>query len=293
MPIRRRDLMESALGAAALTVLGRGGRELTAEEAVAKRARFRVAGCDWSLKKEGKLESFAVAKAAGLEGVEVSCGKGTDKLPISDPELQKRFLAEARQHGLAIPSTCLEILHRDSLKKHPNGPKWVAEAIEPTRALGAKTILLPSFGQNAPLGREEQEAFADRLKPVAPEAEKAGVFLGLENTLSAEDNARIIDRIGSPAVKVYYDVGNSCARYDVYKEIAWLGKDRIASIHLKDKTVRLAEGAIDFPKFLDAVLKSGYEGWLVLETKSGANVAEDFKANADYVRGILKAKGAL
>ena len=47
------------------------------------------------------------------------------------------------------------------------------------------------------------------LKDVAPKAEKQGVIIGLENYLSAEDNMRIIDRVGSPAVKVYYDVGNS------------------------------------------------------------------------------------
>ncbi len=33
-----------------------------------------------------------------------------------------------------------------------------------------------------------------RLRELAPEAEKAGVILGLEDTVSAEDNVRIMDR---------------------------------------------------------------------------------------------------
>ena len=49
----------------------------------------------------------------------------------------------------------------------------------------------------------------DALKELAPEAVKAGVLLGLENTISAEDNVRIMERSGSPAVQAYYDVGNS------------------------------------------------------------------------------------
>ena len=34
----------------------------------------------------------------------------------------------------------------------------------------------------------------DALRDLAPEATKAGVILGLENTISAEDNVRIMER---------------------------------------------------------------------------------------------------
>jgi len=47
------------------------------------------------------------------------------------------------------------------------------------------------------------------LREVAPAAEKAGVIIGLENYLSAADNLKLIDRVDSPAMSVYYDVGNS------------------------------------------------------------------------------------
>ena len=56
----------------------------------------------------------------------------------------------------------------------------------------------------------------------------------MENYLSAEDNMRIIDRVGSPAVKVYYDVGNSTDKgRDILKEIRTLGK-LICELHAKD-----------------------------------------------------------
>ena len=44
--------------------------------------------------------------------------------------------------------------------------------------------------------QEEKEYVGDALREIAPEAEKAGVILGLENTISAEDNVRIMDRRG-------------------------------------------------------------------------------------------------
>jgi L-ribulose-5-phosphate 3-epimerase len=288
---RRQFLKESAFGAAVLSVLG-WRRASPAAPFARAGVKIKIGGCDWSLRKEGDLGSFAAAKEAGLDGVEVSCGKGKERLPISDPERQKAFLAEAAKHGLPIPSTCLEILHRDGLKSHPRAAKWVEEAIPATKALGGRTILLPFFGDRAITKRSEQEAVADRLKPIAPLAEKAGVVLGLENTISARDNAWILERVGSPAVKVYYDVGNSSAnKFDIYEEVAWLGKERIAQIHLKDRDQLLGKGQIDFPRLVESILKSGFEGWAMLETAVVRSVKEDFSANAALVRGLLEEKG--
>ena len=55
---------------------------------------------------------------------------------------------------------------------------------------------------------QEQAEVIRRLKQVAPEAEKAGVILGIESWLNADEHLRILDAVGSPAVQVYYDVAN-------------------------------------------------------------------------------------
>jgi hypothetical protein len=47
----------------------------------------------------------------------------------------------------------------------------------------------------------------DVLRDLAPEATKAGVILGLEDTISAEDNVRIMEESRSESVRVYDDVG--------------------------------------------------------------------------------------
>jgi len=289
MTLRRRDLLGCAAGSALVSALGCKSGGITELAPPVPPARFKIGGCDWSLKQEGKPEAFAVAKAAGLEGVEVSLGKGQDHLAMSDPARREKILTAARETGLAVASTCLEIYHRDGLKSHPDAPKWTLEAIEATRALGAKVILLPFFGKWATEKREEQQAVAERLKPLAEAAGKAGVILGLENTISAEDNAWIIDRVGSPAVQVYYDVGNSFPKFDVYREIEWLGGKRVCAIHLKDRTPLLGKGKIDVPRFLAAVVKSGYAGWLMLETGVEGTVEETFAANARYVRELVRA----
>ena len=135
MTLSRRTFLEtSAFGAAVAAVLG---IEPAAWASALRRADIKVAATDWNLALEGKIGSFALAKEAGLDGVQVSLGKndekkGEEKLPMADPERQKQWLEESKKTGIPIVGTCLEILHRDNLKAHANGPKWVEQSIAAT-----------------------------------------------------------------------------------------------------------------------------------------------------------------
>jgi sugar phosphate isomerase/epimerase len=278
-----------------MTVLGHKNDAMAWTTALRRAADIQVGGTDWNLKQTGKIELFAAAKEATLDGVQVSLGgRETEvpNLPMCAPERQKQWIEESKKTGMVIGGTCLEILHRDNLKDHPKGPQWVEQSIGATKALGTQVILLPFFGKQQIKERAEQKAVAERLKALAPLAEKAGVVLGLENTISAEDNVWILDQVGSKAVSVYYDCGNSFnQKYDIYKEIVWLGKDRICQLHIKDNPHFLGKGSIDVPKFMDAVLESGFKGWAMLETDCPTKVVkDDFIANATFVRELLKKK---
>ena len=84
------------------------------------------------------------------------------------------------------------------------------------------------------------------LKEAAAKAEKHQITIGLESYLSAEDNVSLLDRVGSPAMKVYYDVGNSTDKgRNVLKEIPILGK-RICEFHFKDGGYMLGPGTDRF-----------------------------------------------
>ena len=169
----------------------------------------KIGVTDWNLRQEAKLAAVELAHRLGFDGVEISIGVGTERLPLADPDLQQQYVAEVKRVGLPTPSTCLNILHRNILKSDPLAQRWVADSIPITRAVGARVILLPFFGQGALKTHEEMDYVADYLREVAPQAEKAGVILGLEDTNSAEDNMRIVERTQSKAVRVYYDIGNS------------------------------------------------------------------------------------
>ena len=128
------------------------------------------------------------------------------------------------------------------------------------------------------------------LKDVAPKAEELGVAIGLEDYLSAEDNMRILDRIASPAVKVYYDVGNSTDKgRDILKEIRLLGK-RICQFHFKDAGYMLGRGRINFKAVRQALDDIQYSGWIQLEAATPHGVVADYTADLKYLRPLFPPK---
>jgi len=261
--------------------------------ASAPKVKFKIGVTDWNLKLEGKTEAISLAKQLGFDGVQISIGKGTDRLPLSDPALQKAYLDESKRVDLKIESLCLEILHRNCLKSDPLGQRWVADSIPIAKAMGVRVVLLPFFGKCALQTTEEMDKVGDVLKEIAPAAEKAGVVLGLEDTISARDNVRIMERSQSSAVLTYYDVGNSTNNgFDVVKEIRWLGKARICEVHLKDNPHYLGEGTIDFKAVIDALADIGFDGWAQLETDCPTSVEADMRRNLKFVRGLIAARDA-
>jgi len=252
---------------------------------------LKIGVTDWNLRMAGKVEAVALAKRLGFEGVEVSLGrKPVDgKLPLDNPDLQAQYRAECKQQGIAVASTCLDILHVNYLKSDKLGQKWLADGIAATRRLNTDVMLLPFFGKGALQTREEMDYVGDILKELGREAEKARILLGLEDTISAEDNVRIMERSQSKAVQVFYDVGNSTnAGFDPVAELRWLGRRRICQIHLKDRGY-LGEGKIDFPAVMRAIADIGYQGFADLETSSPSkSVEDDMRRNLAFVRDLIE-----
>lgn len=261
----------------------------------AARSGLKIGVTDWNLQQSGKVEAVALAHRLGFDGVEVSLGrKPVDgKLPLDNAELQAQYLAAAKEQGIALAGVCLDILHTNYLKNDKLGQKWLADAIPITKKLNAHVMLMPFFGKGAMTTPEEMDYVGDVLKELAPEAEKAGIFLGIEDTISAENNVRIMDRSRSKAVRVYYDVGNSTNNgFEVVKEIRWLGKNRICQIHLKDNPGYMGEGKIDFPAVMRAIGEIKFQGFANLETSAPSHSIEnDMNRNLAYIRKLMATNG--
>jgi L-ribulose-5-phosphate 3-epimerase len=287
MPSTRRDFIKTGAAAAIFSAM-------PAARAAGPEKRFKIGACDWSIGAMADPRAMETARNIGLDGVQISLGTVGDDMHLRDPGVQKRYKDAAASTGREILSLAIGELNNIPYKSDPRTIRWVDDAIDACKAMGCRVILLAFFGnddlRDDPAGVDET---VRRLKTVAPKAEKAGVILGIESWLSAEDNLRIVDRVGSSAVKVYYDVANSTERgYDVEREIRSLGKrGMICEFHFKENGFLLGEGRVDFQKVRAAVDSFGFRGNIQIEggVPPGADLVESCKRNLAFVRNLFVA----
>lgn len=289
MLTRRQMLRRTAQAATALAV----GSSFAPLLAATEKRSFKIGACDWSLGKLADPASFEVARQIGLDGVQVSLGTATDDMKLRKPKVQQQFKDAAKKAGVQIASLAIGELNNVPYKSDPRTEAWVLDSVPVMQALGVNVVLLAFFGKGDlvgdPAGTDE---VIRRLKKVAPQAEQAGVVLGLESWLNAEDTLRIMDRVGSPAVKMYYDVCNSTDRgYDICKEIRQLGKERICEFHMKENGCLLGKGPVNFEKVRGAMNDIGYAGWMQIEggLPPNADLAVSYTANLKFLRGLFPA----
>ena len=265
---------------------------LTAVFAASESHRFKIGACDWSIGKMDDPAAFKLAREIGLDGVQVSMGTEANNMHLRLPEVQARFKESANAAGVAIASLAIGELNNIPYKSDPRTVVWVSDCIEVCKALGVRVVLLAFFGKD---DLRDDKAGIDevvrRLKTVAPKAEKAGISLGIESWLNADEHLEIIDRVGSKAVRVYYDLCNSTDRgYDICKEIRQLGK-LICEFHAKENGALLGRGKIDFRKVRAAMDDIQYAGWIQIEgaVPPGGSILESYQANCRFLREIFNA----
>lgn len=292
-PISRRQMLLGSAAALASTSLLTRATPLWASPQ--KNPTFSIGACDWSLGKQGSLESLQVAKEIGLDGVQVSFnapGVGAD---LREETVRTKYAATSKETGVAICSLAMGVLNDIPLATEDRAETWVTECIETMAQMTPNpgVVLLAFFGKGDINGdRAKQDQVTTRLKRLAPKAEKAGVTLGIESYLNADDHIRILDAVGSPAVKVYYDVANMDRMgYDVYGGLKQLGKDRICEIHAKEYGNLIGQGKIDFKRVRNVLDEIAWDGWLVLEgaTVEGRSTVECYKENLKYLRTVFPA----
>ena len=286
--MNRRNALRYSLGAG-LTALAYPA--LAAAQVSVPNSRFRIGACDWSIGPAGDVGSFSVAKQIGLDGVQVSLNTKADHEHLRRPEVQRTFKEAAKQAGVGFSGLAIGLLNEVPYKSDPRTEQWVQDSIEVANALGVRNVLLAFFSKNdLKNDKKGTQAVIDRLKAVAPKAERAGVVLGIESWLSAPEHLAIIDAVGSPAVKVYYDVCNSSVMgYDIFKEIRELGKNRICEFHLKENGFLLGKGKVDLVKVRRALDDIGYAGWLQIEgaVPPGKAMLESYVENNKAVRSLF------
>jgi sugar phosphate isomerase/epimerase len=177
-----------------------------------------------------------------------------------------------------------------------------AEWIDLMQKMNIKMGYMPLMTKDGTLREPEHEGVWKRTveiyKKLGPMAEKAGVILGVESNVDADGYKKFLDAVGSPAVKVFYNPGVGLEnKFDVYKDIKDLGKDRVCALHLEQGSVppekfehRLGDGLIDFKKLRDVLMEIGWGGWMSIarsRLKGTTSADTNMLANGKFVHEMF------
>ncbi|HEX5668149.1 MAG TPA: sugar phosphate isomerase/epimerase family protein, partial [Chitinophagaceae bacterium] len=196
----------------------------------------------------------------------------------------------SQETGIKISSLAIGELNNVPYKSDPRTEQWVWDSIDVAKRFNVPVILLAFFVKND-LRNDEAgiRETISRLKKVAPKAEKEGVILGLETYLDAAGHQRIIDAVGSPNIKVYYDFRNTAdAGHDPIAEFKKLGKDMICELHMKENQFLLSKGSLDWKGISNMIEETGYRGdhWMQIEWSlpDKADLVSSYIHNKEFLR---------
>lgn len=287
-PLPRRTFIGNSVAALGAAAFLRPDRVACADT-----TGFRIFACDWTLQQTCSPAAFELAARIGLDGVQVDFGRPNDnsgRPPLFDESHQDRILEASAQRRVAIASLALGALNAFPYKGDPGTEQWVLDSIGVLKRMRQRVALLAFFAKgdlvDDPAGVTE---VVRRLKILAPRAEAAGVVFGFESWLKVPELERILDAVKSPALQVYYDVGNmQKVGEDVGAAIRRLGRERICEIHFKDYDNLYGKGSMDFPNVRRALDAIGYRGWVGIEgVKVPLGVEESTRYNLEYLRPIF------
>ena len=207
----------------------------------ASQHRYQIAVVDLMILKRQKLGAFQLTKDIGADGVEVDMGglgeRETFDNQLTNAATRQQFLDKARELGLEIPSLAMTGFFAQSFAERPTVPRMIQDCVDTMKAMGVKVAFLP-LGVKGDLTKnpELRPAIVERLKMAGKIAEKAGVVIGVETSLSAADDVKLLHDVGSPAIKIYFNFANAVKNgRDIPTELRTLGKDRICQIHASNE----------------------------------------------------------
>lgn len=246
----------------------------------------------WSFPPLSLKDSFALAKTAGFEGVEVALDESAGEITLvtTDSQLQQ-IKQQAQDADIQLYSVACGLywsywLCSDDVAEQTKAKDIVKKQLDVAAALGCESILVIPGCVNADFAApgkvmdylDAYERSMEALQELKPYAESCKVEIGLENVwnkflLSPLEMRDFIDKLDSPYVGCYLDIGNVLANGYPEHWVKILGS-RIKKVHFKDYRidagglhgfVDLLAGDVNYPAVIEALKQIDYDGWVTAE----------------------------
>jgi L-ribulose-5-phosphate 3-epimerase len=246
---------------------------------------------------------FEIAARLGLGAIEwIFEAERAEQNPILSAGGRAEIRRAVSDSGVLVRSVCADyfMVHRlagegpDAVRKNRTA---LLALIEASEAIDAERILIPLLESSAVESDELKREVQESLAAVAERAAECEIVLGLELEISGVEYRALIDGVGHPAVKAYYDVGNSTAQgYDVGTDVVPL-LDVLHAVHLKDRkrggsSVPFGTGDTNFAGFFQQLARRGFSGDLLMQHYFDRDPEGAARHAHEFVRAELEQSGA-
>jgi len=239
-------------------------------------------------------QCLQLARDAGFDGIELNYDLDNDLSPKNGPKEFAAIRRLAEKIGIAISGVCSFLfwpypLTSNDAAKRKRGLELAGKIIECAAELGTENVLVVPGAVHIPWRTDHEPVpndVCDRrakeaVKSLLPAAEKAKVFLNIENIffngflLSPMEMNDFVDSFKHERVRVHFDTGNIMLFQFPEHWIRILGS-RIKNVHLKEFSKKgtdfslesfrpLLDGTTNWPAVLEAFDATGYRGYLTFE----------------------------
>jgi len=301
--LSRRELLAytAAFGSAFVAAQGLAAEDAArrgpGEKRPARRYQMKKSINLWALPYPQKMslkECFRLCKAAGFDGVEVNYALEGDLSPEVSDQSVRQIGRLARKIGIQISGVCsflfwpYSLTHNDPARRR-RGLELAERMIRAAQLLETSNLLVvpgavyvPWLKDVPPVPHDVCDRRArEAVRRLIPLAEKAGVYLNIENIFangylhSPQEIIEFVDSFQSPWVQVHFDTGNVMQYHFPEHWIPMLGK-RIRNVHLKEYSKQvnefnlhafrpLLDGTTNWPAVIESFDEIGYRGYLTFE----------------------------
>jgi len=247
------------------------------------------------------------AAACGYTGIEIApftlAPLATDLSPLQRGELQRTIARAGLDcvglHWLLAKTEGFHVAHPDKDVRQRT-VDYLAELARLCHDLGGRVLVFGSPKQRSLLPgvslAEAENYIAEVFSKLVPVLETTDTVVALEPhspvetdvLTTAADTCRMIDRIGSPHVRLHLDVKAMASEEKPIPEIIHASARHLEHFHANDENLQgPGFGAIDFLPIFRALDEVRYAGWVSVEVFDYAPGPERLARDSiDYMRRI-------
>lgn len=262
--------------------------------------RYKIGVCDWMILKRQKIGSFELVRELNGDGVEIDMG-GLGNRDAFDNKFREEhfvqlFKEKSKTFNVEISSLAMSAFYGQSLVGRSDYLSLVEDCITSMQRMEVKIAFLPlGIHDDLTKNPEIRPELVRRLKQIGKLAEEAGVVIGIQTSLDAAGEIRLLDDIGSLAIKIYYKFQNALeAGRDICEELKLLGKERICQIHFSDTDgITLPHNdRLDMKRIKTVLDDMDWSGWLIIERSRDKddvrNVKKNYGTNIKYMKEVFQ-----